>query len=66
MKRFFGGGNDPDEDKADDPKFIESELKDGIEKELQRADISPEDRKSYEDALAKLNSEDAQQDASSS
>ena len=59
MNRFFGGGKDADEDKADNPKFIESELRDGIEKKLQKADLSAEDRKSYEDALAKLNSEDA-------
>jgi hypothetical protein len=61
MNRFFGGNKDADEDKADDPKVIESELRDGIEKELQKPDLSAEDRKSYEDALAKLNSEDAGQ-----
>lgn len=59
MNRFFGASKDANEDKADDPKFIESELRDGIEKELQKPGLSAEDRKSYEDALAKLNREDA-------
>lgn len=61
MNRFFSGGSTEDQDQAGDPKFIESELRDGIEKELQRTDLSAEDRKSFEDALAKLNSEDAGQ-----
>jgi hypothetical protein len=59
MKHFFGGGNDANEDQPEDPKFIESELRDGIEKELQRADLSAEDRKSYEEALARLDKGDA-------
>jgi hypothetical protein len=59
MNRFFGGDKEAEEDKAGDPNFIESELRDGIEKELKRADLSAEDRKSYEAALAKLDSEDA-------
>lgn len=59
MNRFFGRRDDADEDQADDPKVIESELRDGIEKELRRSDLSDEDRKSYEAALAKLDAEDA-------
>lgn len=62
MNRFFGGGNDKDDDKADDPTFIEAELRDGIEKELKRPDLSPEDRKSYEEALAKLRDQAKQDD----
>jgi hypothetical protein len=61
MNRFFGSNSDADNDKADDPNFINSEVRDGIEKELKRNDLSPEDRKSYEDALAKLNAESAPQ-----
>ena len=61
MNRFFGGGNDAEEDKAGDPGFIEAELRDGIEKELRRTDISDEDRKSYEAALAKLDGGDAKE-----
>ena len=62
MNRFFGGGNDETEDKVNDPTFIEAELRDGIEKELKRPDLSPEDRKSYEDALAKLRDQNVQDD----
>ncbi len=59
MNRFFGGEKDADEDETFDPKAIDAEVRDGIEKELRRTDLTPEDRKSYEDALAKLNGEDS-------
>jgi hypothetical protein len=63
MNRFFGGGKDADEDPADDPKFVETELRDGIEKELARSDISAEDRATYERALAKLDAGDDAKDS---
>lgn len=39
---------DPDQETIDD------EVRDGIEKELQRTDLSPEDRAQYEEALERL------------
>jgi hypothetical protein len=47
------GGTDP----ADDPDLINLEVGDAIKKELQRTDLSPDDRKAYEDALAKVEKE---------
>jgi|GEM_PF-4514066 hypothetical protein len=43
-----------DADLADNPKFVDSGVRGAIVKELLRTDLSPEDRKAYEDALAKL------------
>jgi hypothetical protein len=51
------GRDSSDTDQADDPKFIESEVRDGVEKELRRTDLSADDRQKYEDALAKLKEE---------
>jgi hypothetical protein len=45
-------------DRDDDPQVLNNELRDAIEKQLRRTDLSPEDRKEYEDALAKLDKED--------
>jgi hypothetical protein len=39
---------DPDQEKIDD------EVRDGLEKELKRTDLSPEDRAQYQKALEKL------------
>jgi hypothetical protein len=47
-----------DPDPADDPDFVNSEVRDAIVKELQRTDLSPEDRKAYEEALARLDKGD--------
>jgi hypothetical protein len=47
-----------DPDPADDPDFVNSEVRDAIVKELQRTDLSPEDRKAYEEALARLDKRD--------
>lgn len=58
--RFFGGGKD-DDDNDVDPQTINEELRDGIKKELERTDLSPEDRKSYENALANLDKEEQSQ-----
>jgi hypothetical protein len=45
---------DRDPDPADDPDYVNSEVRDAIQKELKRTDLSAEDRKAYEEALAKL------------
>ena len=42
---------DPDQDTIDDG------LRDGIEKELKRTDLSPEDRAQFEKALERLKQE---------
>jgi|GEM_PF-5836784 len=43
-----------DVDPADDPEYVNSEVRDAIARELKRTDLSPEDRKAYEEALARL------------
>lgn len=58
--RFFGGGKDNDDTDVD-PNTINEELRDGIKKELQRTDLTPEDRASYEKALANLDKEEQSQ-----
>ncbi|HZZ64880.1 MAG TPA: hypothetical protein VFE17_05230 [Candidatus Baltobacteraceae bacterium] len=58
--RFFGGGSD-DDDTDVDQYTINEDLRDGIKKELERTDLSPEDRKSYENALANLDKEEQSQ-----
>ncbi len=40
---------------SDDPEFVNDGLRDAITKELQRTDLSADDRKAYEAALEKLN-----------
>ena len=37
-----------------DQETIDNEVRDGIEKELQRNDLSPEDRAQFEKALERL------------
>lgn len=37
-----------------DQEMIDNDVRDGIEKELRRTDLSPEDREQYEKALEKL------------
>ena len=61
MNRFFG--RDHDADKGTDPKVIDSEVRDGIEKELGRPDLTPEDRRAYEDALTKIEATIEKEDA---
>jgi hypothetical protein len=43
-----------DKDPYDDPQVIDDMVRDGIEKELKRSDISQEDRTQYESALEKI------------
>ena len=51
-------GRDSDgTDQANDPDLINLEVGDAIEKALQRTDLSSDERKKYEDALAKLKKE---------
>jgi hypothetical protein len=38
----------------DSQYVVDSEVEEGIKKELQRSDLTPEDRKAYEDALSKI------------
>ncbi len=42
-----------------DQETIDDEVRDGIEKELARPDLSPEDREQYEKALERLRQERA-------
>lgn len=41
-------------DPAEDPAFINAKVREGLEKELRRTDLSAEDRAQYEQALANL------------
>ncbi len=50
---------DSDDDKDIYPKVINDEVRDGIEKMLQHTDLTPEDRQSYENALANLDKEES-------
>lgn len=43
-----------DEDPYDNPELIDDMVRDGIEKELKRTDLSEEDRNEYEHALETL------------
>jgi hypothetical protein len=48
---------DDDRDPYGDPKVIDDMVRDGIEKELQKPDISAEDRAEYQQALETLDEE---------
>jgi hypothetical protein len=48
---------DDDKDPYDDPGLINDMVRDGIEKELRKTDVSPEDRSEYERALEALDEE---------
>ena len=38
-----------------DPSVVDDDVREGIEKQLQRTDLSAEDRAAYETALANIN-----------
>jgi hypothetical protein len=46
-----------DKDPYDDPELINDMVRDGIEKELKRTDISDDDRAQYQQALETLDQE---------
>jgi hypothetical protein len=50
MNRSFGQDRNFDIGQSS----VDEEVRDGIKKELERTDLTPEDRKEYEDALAKI------------
>jgi hypothetical protein len=49
--------NDDDKDPYDDPQVIDDMVRDGIEKELKKPDLSAEDRAEYDKALQALDDE---------
>jgi hypothetical protein len=57
MNEQSKNNSDDDKDPYDDPQLIDDMVRDGIEKELQKPDLSSEDRTEYEQALQNLDEE---------